>query len=259
MNKIREILRLSESNLSQRQISRSLNISIGTVHKYLALIKEAGLSWPIAQGMNDKTLRSKLFPDHVKQNKHFSMPDFEWIHREMKQKGVTMALLHDEYRANNPISYYSYRRFCELYRRWKKDRKICLLQEYKAGDKMFVDYAGQTIPITDPQTGNVQQAQIFVAVLAVSNYTYAEASLDQRLDCWLNSHVRTFEYFGGVPNLIIPDNLKSGVNKACRYEPDLNPNYCALAKHYDTAVLPTRPYRPQDKGKVENAVLNVER
>lgn len=258
MRKIREILRLKANNLGQRQISRSLNISLGAVHKYLKLAKHADLSWPLPTDMDDKTLTEKLRGEKQECN-FFSMPDFEWIYKELMHKGVTLQLLHNEYKINYPQSHYSYRRFCEMYRKWQKNKKICLRQDYKGGDKMFVDYAGQTVPITNQETGEVIQAQIFVAVLGASNYTYIEASWNQQIESWLNSHVRAFNYFGGVPALIVPDNLKAGVNKACRYEPDLNPNYAVMISHYDTAVLPARPYKPQDKAKVENGVLVVER
>lgn len=260
MRKIREILRLKANDLGQRQISRSLNISLGAVHKYLKLAEHAGLTWSIAADIDDKTLIAKLAsPWKPEANESFAVPDFEWIYKELMHKGVTLQLLHHEYKINHLQNYYSYRRFCEMYYEWKKSKKICLRQNYKGGDKMFVDYAGQTIPITNPDTREVVQAQIFVAVLGASNYTYSEASQNQQIESWLSSHVRAFNYFGGVPALIVPDNLKAGINKACRYEPDLNPSYAALINHYDTAVLPARPYKPQDKAKVENGVLIVER
>lgn len=260
MRKIREILRLKAGGLGQRQISRSLNISLGAVHKYLKLTRHAGLTWPLPEDMDDKALTTKLLAPRGQQvSKVFTIPDFEWIYKELLHKGVTLQLLHYEYKINHPQDYYSYRRFCEMYQEWKKSKKICLRQEYKGGDKMFVDYAGQTIPITNPQTGEVLQAQIFVAVLGASNYTYSEASWNQQIESWLGSHVRALNYFGGVPALIVPDNLKAGISKACRYEPDINPNYAALVNYYDTAVLPARPYKPQDKAKVENSILVVER
>lgn len=258
MKKIREILRLQAGNLGLRQIARSLNISLGAVHKYLKLAKDTNLSWPLPEDIDDKILAEKLYGTKDKCDS-FVSPDFEVIHKELMHKGVTLQLLHNEYKINYPQTHYSYRRFCEMYRSWQKNKKITLRQDYKGGDKMLVDYAGQTIPVTNKLTGEITNAQIFVAVLGASNYTYSEASLDQKLESWLNSHIRAFNYFKGVPALIVPDNLKSGINKACRYEPDVNQNYAEMISYYDSAVLPARPYKPQDKAKAENAVLVVER
>ncbi len=130
---------------------------------------------------------------------------------------------------------------------------------HKAGEKMFVDYAGHTVPIQDRSTGKIRDAEIFVAVLGASNYTYADASWDQSLPSWIESHVRTFEYFKGVPKTVVPDNLKAGESKPCRYEPDINPTYHDMAVHYGTAVIPARVAKPKDKAKVEVAVQVVER
>ena len=154
---------------------------------------------------------------------------------------------------------YAYSRFCELYQQWRQRLDVVLRQEHLAGEKLFVDYAGATNPIHDPQGGPERQAAIFVAVLGASNYTYAEATASQELENWIGSHIRTFEFLGGVPKLVIPDNTRTGVNRACRYEPDLNRTYHELAMHYGVGVLPTRPYKPRDKAKVETGVQIVQR
>jgi transposase len=260
MRKITEILRLHASGLKQRQIARSLNISIGVVHKYLALAQAAGISWPLEADMDDKQLKAHLFQKgQTCKPESYVPPDCEWIHKELKHKGVTLKLLHEEYKLLYPQAHYQYTQFCFIYQSWKKKQRLSLRQVHKAGESLFVDYAGPTIPITDIKTGEVFQACIFVAVLGASNYTYAEATRDQSLYSWIGSHVRAFDYFGGVPELLVPDNLKAGVSKAHPYDPDLNPSYTDMAAYYGTAILPARPYRPKDKPKVENAVLVVER
>ncbi len=169
-----------------------------------------------------------------------------------------MQLAWEEYRQAHPDGY-AYSRFCELYQRWRKQLDVVLRQEHLAGEKLFVDYAGATIPVQDPQGGPVRQAAIFVAVLGASNYTYAEATESQELKHWIGSHLRTFEFLGGVPKLVVPDNTRTGVSRACRYEPDLNRTYHELAMHYGVGVLPTRPYKPRDKAKVETGVQIVQR
>ncbi len=258
MRKVREILRLHASQLSQHQISRSLNISSGVVNKYIKLAEKAGVVWPLPES-GDKELRDLLMPQK-KSCSSFTLPDYNWIYGELKHKGVTLQLLHEEYCIENPQSHYSYRQFCALYHAWKKTKNLSLRQEHKGGDKMMTDYAGPTIPIMiNRKTGEVREAQIFVAVLGASNFTYSDATWSQALENWIGSHVRAFEYFGGVPNLVVPDNLKSGVSHACRYDPDLNPSYAEMLDYYGTAALPARPYKPKDKAKVENAVLVVER
>jgi transposase len=182
----------------------------------------------------------------------------EYLYKEMKRRGVTLQLLWYEYRKGNPEGY-QYSQFCHHYRLWTKKLDVTLRQEHRAGEKLFVDYAGQTVPIVDPSTGEVMQAQIFVAALGASNYTFAEASRAQDLPSWIRSHVHAFEFFGGVSDILVPDNLKAGVTHPCRYEPDLNPTYHDLAQHYGTTVIPARSGHPRDKAKVESAVLVSER
>lgn len=188
-----------------------------------------------------------------------SLPDWSVIYQELKHKTLTLQLLWKEYVERHLASYYSYNHFCRLYKDWLNCQKPSMRQHHKAGEKLFVDYCGPTLNIIDPSTGEYRTAQVFVAVMGASNYTYAEATWSQALENWIMSHARCFEFLGGVPELVIPDNLKSGVNKACRYEPDLNPTYQQLAAHYNTVVVPARPKKPKDKSKVEVGVQIVER
>jgi len=200
-----------------------------------------------------------LFPPHPPPGVYpRPLPDWKHIHAELRRDGVTLQLLWLEYKEAHPDGF-QYSRFCDLFRQWKDCLDPVLRQEHKAGEKTFVDYAGQTVPVVDPETGEVREAQIFVGVLGASNFTFAEATWTQSLADWTASHVRMFEYFGGVSELLTPDNLASGVSKACRYDPEVNPTYQELATHYGTAVLPTRQASPRDKAKVETGVLVAER
>lgn len=260
MRKIRETLRLHhDSGLGQRPISRCLNISRTTVGDYLHRAKIAGLSWPLPESLTDQQLYNRLFPPAGSvSSSDRPLPDCVYLHTELKRKGVTLMLLWEEYLGEHPQGF-RYSHFCEIYRQWARKLKISMRQTHKAGEKLFVDYCGHTLPIVNPQTGEISEAQIFVAVLGASNYTFAEATLSQNLSDWLGSHCRAFEFLGGVPELVIPDNLKSAVSKPCRYEPDLNPSYAELAEHYGTAVIPARVRKPKDKSKAEVGVQIVER
>ena len=260
MRKIRETLRLHhDSGLGQRPISRCLNISRTTVGDYLHRAKIAGLSWPLPEDLTDQQLYNRLFPPAGSvSSSDRPLPDCAYLHTELKRKGVTLMLLWEEYQAEHPQGY-RYSHFCEIYRQWTRKLKISMRQIHRAGEKLFVDYCGHTLPIVNPQTGEISEAQIFVAVLGASSYTFAEATLSQNLPDWLGSHVRAFAFFGGVTELVIPDNLKSAVSKPCRYEPDLNPSYQELAEHYGTAVIPARVRKPKDKAKAEVGVQIVER
>ena len=181
------------------------------------------------------------------------------IHDQLQQHShLTLALVWEEYRQANPDGY-RYSRFCELYQRWRRKQEVVLRQEHKAGEKLFVDWAGDTVPIYDPRGGPVQQAHLFVAVLGASSYTYAEATCDEQLASWIGAHVRAFEFYQGTPKLVVPDNTRTGVTKACRYDPDLNPTYQEMAMHYGVGVVPARPYKPRDKAKVESGVQLAER
>lgn len=264
MRKTREVLRLRfDLKLGQRQIARSANISQSTVHDYLERFTAAGLSWPLPVEMSEAQLEAALFPAALgkghEPDSDRPLPDFAHLHEELQRhKHTTRQLLWEEYRATCPEGY-GYSQFCQLYRHWKQERDLVLRQEHRPGEKLFVDWAGATIPIHDPQTGEVRQASLFVAVLGASNYTYAEANEDQQMASWIGAHVRTFEFLGGCPQLVVPDNAKTGVAKPCRYEPDLNPTYQEMALHYGVGVLPTRPRKPRDKAKVEVGVQIAER
>lgn len=263
MKKLREVLRLKyDCQLKHRQIGRAANISPSTVSYYTQAFKQAGLQWPLPEEMSDSELTLKLesFCPQLKiksVNKH--VPDFAQMHQELKRKEVTLLLLYEEYKSIYAEHAYSYPEYCRRYRKWKKRCKASLRQTYKAGDKCFVDYAGPKVPIYDACTNSVHEAMIFIGVLGASNYTFAEATMTRQIPDWLGSHQRMFEFFGGVPHMVIPDNEKAGVTSACYYDPELNPNYCALAAHYNTTVLPTRPRHPRDKAKVETGVQIVER
>lgn len=261
MRKTREILRLHfAAGLGKRQIARSCNLSPSTVLKYIEKAERAGIGWPLPEGLDETSLQAMLFPE-AKGNtsaERRPMPDMAEIHKELRKKGVTRQLLWLEYKEQYPEGY-EYSQFCDRYQKWKQGLDVSLRQQYRAGEKMFVDFAGKTVPIINALTGTTKEAEIFVAVLGASNYTYAEASESQALPSWIRAHINAFEYFGGVPEITIPDNLKAGITKACRYEPDLNPTYLDMAQHYGTVVIPARAGRPRDKAKVEAGVLVVTR
>jgi transposase len=262
MRKTREVLRLYfELKLRQRQIARSANVSQSTVHDYVERFRAAGLHWPLPAEMSESDLEARLFPDDSGVSKVGAKtpPDFAYIHQQLQgHKHTTLQLLWEEYRAAHEDGY-GYSRFCHHYQRWKQQRDLVLRQLHRPGEKLFVDWAGATMPIYDPATGQPRPAQLFVAVLGASNYTYAEATLDQQLASWIGAHVRAFEFLGGCPQLVVPDNTRTGVLRACRYEPDLNPTYQEMAMHYAIGVLPTRPRKPRDKAKVEVGVQIAQR
>ena len=259
MRKIRDVLRLSAEGLSTRQMAASLAIGRTTLQGYLDRARQAGLNWPLPVEMSDADLERLLFAGTaLTARRRASQPDWAYVHRELRRKGVTLSLLWEEYRAVHPDGY-GYSRFCELYTQWEGKLSPVMRQRHPAGERLFVDYAGPTIDVVDPGTGEVRTAQLFVATLGASNYTYAEASWTQGLPDWISSHVRAFGFFGGVAAQVVPDNLKAGVIRACFYDPEVNRTYADMAAHYDTAVVPARPRKPRDKAKVEGAVLLVER
>jgi transposase len=260
MNKLKEILRLKYgAGLKHRQIAASLNISPSVVSTYSNRAAQLGITqWPLPEPWNDKTLQQAFYQTQVKPKKR-SLPDWSVVHQELKRKDVTLQLLWEEYAERNPAGFYSYNHYCRLYRDWLVVQKPSMRMSHKAGEKLFVDYCGPTVDIIDPENGEVRNAQVFVAVMGASNYTYAEATWSQGLEDWCMSHARCFDFLGGVPEVVVPDNLKSAVTKAHRYEPDLNPTYQQLAAHYDVAVVPARPYKPKDKAKAEVGVQIVER
>lgn len=259
MRKAKEVLRLYyENRLGIRQIGRSLSISHVTVSNLLNRFKAAGLSWPLPESLDEASLEALLYPGNKESARPRFAPEMEWVHRELRRQGVTLQLLWLEYKQDHPDGY-QYSQFCELYRQWRDKLDVVMRQTHRAGEKLFIDYAGQTVPVVDRATGELRQAQVFVAVLGASSYTYAEASWSQDLPSWIAAHCRAFDFFGGVPEILVPDNPKSAVTRPCRYEPDLNPTYQEMAAHYGTVVIPARPRKPKDKAKVEAGVLLVER
>jgi transposase len=234
-------------------------VSVPVPAGYLFRFQQAALSWPLPQNLDDNQLEQILYPQLPALPAHERpMPDWSYIHQQLRQKSVTLMLLWQEYKEIHPHGY-QYSQFCHRYRQWAAKIDPVMRQEHRAGEKMFVDYAGQTVPVYDLHSNQMREAQIFVAVLGASNYTYAEATWTQTLADWIGSHSRAFAFFGGVPKLVVPDNLKSAVSKASFYDPDINPSYLDLVNHYGTVVLPARVRRPKDKAKVETGVQIVER
>lgn len=259
MRKIKEVLRLNHHGLSHRQIGRSVGLSHATVSQYLARAEKAGLGWPLPEGLDEPQLHRVLFGAPAADPRPARpLPDMAEIHQQLKRKGMTRQLLWEEYRTAQPEGY-SYAQFCVYYARWKKTLDPPLRQVHVAGEKTFIDWAGQPLGWTHPETDQAQTASLFIAVLGASNYTFAHAFADQKLASWIEAHIQAFEFFGGVTRLLVPDNARTGVQQACYYEPTLHPTYEALATHYGTVVLPTRPYAPRDKAKVEAAVQHAER
>jgi len=262
MRKIKEVLRLKyECGISEREISRSCSISRSTVADYLRRAKASGLTWNEASGLTATQLEERLFPkEHLTDPVQRPPPDCEHIYNELRtyrKFNLTLSQLWLEYKEKYPDGY-QYTQFCEYYWRWRKKLDYCMRQEHRGGEKLFIDYS-DGLSVVDALTGELVLTQLFVAVWGASNYTYAEATLSQTLTEWIGSHGRAFAYFGCVPRVLVVDNLKSGVSKACRYEPDLNPTYSDMAEHYGCAVLPARPRKPRDKATVENGVLIAKR
>lgn len=259
MRKIREALRLRAEGFSGRQIAQSLSLGRATVADYFRRADVEGLRWPLHEDLNDADLERMLFPRSVGDLRGaFPQPDWSYTHAEMRRKGVTLSLLWEEYRGVHPDGY-GYSRYCELYTRWEGKLSPVMRQRHPAGERLFVDYAGATMEVACPDTGEIRTAQLFIATLGASNYTYVEASWTQSLPDWISSHVRAFDFLGGVAAQVVSDNLKAGVTKACFYDPAINRTYADMAAHYDTAIVPARPRKPKDKAKVEGAVLLVER
>lgn len=259
MRQIRQVLRLAhETELSQRAIARSLRISRESVRDYLIRASALNLRWPLPEDMDDATLEIKLFPTAAVQLMRKPDPDWATIHSQLKGKGATLKVLHEEYAQDNPQAL-RLSQFCHRFRAWQKTLKRYLRQTHMAGERVFVDYAGPTMEIFDVATGQSRKAQIFVGVMGGSSYTYAEAHWSQKLPDWISAHVRMFEFFGAVPHVIVCDNLKSAVTKASRTEPEVNTTYQHLGEHYSSVIIPARPRKPGDKAKAEGGVLLVER
>ena len=259
MRQIVEILRLArEQDCSIRQIAVSVGLPHSTVGDYLRRFAATGLPWPLPPELDHAAVEARLFARAASSALVRPLPDWPTIHQELQRKGVTLQLLWQEYKHATPDGY-QYTRFCQRYRAWAARLDPVLRQEHKAGERAFVDYAGHTIDVVDPSTGALCAAQLFVGVLGASNFHFTEATWTQTLPDWIGSHTRMLAYFGGVPALIVPDNLKVGVRRACYYAPDVNPTYQDFAVHYGTAILPARAYHPRDKAKVEAAVQLAER
>src|SRR5882724_6403456 len=261
MRHVREILRLGCTGISRHEIARRTGLAPSTVRETLKRFEASGLTWPLPDEVTDGVLEARLYKNAGTKQGHRRQvePDWAIVHRELKRKHVTLSILWDEYIERHPDGY-RYSRFCDLYRSWEGKLSVTMRQAHVGGEKLFVDYAGDTAPVViDRLTGEIREAWIFVAVLGASSFTYAEATWTQGLADWIGAHTRALEAIGGVPSLIVPDNTKTAVIKACLYEPSINRTYTEMAAHYDTAILPTRPRRPRDKAKVEAGVLIMER
>ena len=260
MRHLQEILRLKHQNqLSLREIARSCHLAVSTIGDYLQRAETAGLRWPLPEGLTEEALHQQLF-GHGPATPSSSgqpVPDWSYIQQELRRPNVTLQLLWEEYRQNHPEGY-SYSRFCELYQAWAGTLEPVLRQVHVPGEKMFVDWAGQTVPIHHSD-GTVSQAQLFVAVLGASNKTFAHAYENQQLPAWIAAHCQAYAYFQGVAKVTVPDNTKTAVIKACRYEPMLHRAYQEMAAHYGTVILPARPKRPRDKSKAETGVQIAQR
>ena len=247
MRKIEEVLRLHQAGgRSLREIARAVRVSPTTVADYLRRARLAGLNWPLADGLTERAVDLALFPPVLASRIKRPEPDWAAVHRQLGRSGVTLDLLWQEYREQHPDGY-PYSAFCLHYRAFAHALPVTLRQSHAPGERLFVDYSGQTVAVIDAVTGEEHPAQIFVAVLGASNYTFVEATWTQGLADWLGSHVRCLEFLGGVPELLVPDHLKSGVKSPSFYEPDLNPSYQEMAVHYGVTVLPARVRKPRDK------------
>jgi transposase len=260
MRKLRDVLRLKyENHLPQRAIAQACGVGLGTITAYLHRAQAAGLTWPLPPDLDDAALEARLFtrpaapPASAR-----ALPDWSALHQELKKPGVTLMLLWQEYRAQDPQGY-AYSQFCERYRQWAHRLKPSMRQVHRAGEKLFVDFSGKRPHLVDPRTGEEIAVELFVGVLGASSFIYAEATRRQDLASWINAHVRMLEYFQGSTAVWVPDNLKSGVTGAHRYEPEVNRTYLDLAQHYGAAVIPTRVARPKDKPKAEVSIQIAQR
>ena len=260
MRKIKEVLRLhNEARLSEREIAKICALGKGTVRRFLQRAEAAEVSWPLPPALDDTALEKKLFPTPPPPSAGpRPQPEYATIHKELRGPNMTLQLLWEEYKQAHPTGY-GYSRFSELYSVWARRLDLVLRQDHRAGEKLFVDHAGQTVPVIDRLTGDTREAYVFVAVLGASSYTYTEATWTRGLRDWIGSHVRAFDFFQGCTRLVVPDNWKSGVKQPCYYEPELNPTYNDLAVHYGVGILTARPYHARDKAKVEAGVQVVQR
>jgi transposase len=258
MRQIREILRLKhEQGLHHRAIARACGVGVGTVSEYLQRVQEAGLGWPLPPELDDAALEVRLFTAPAPARERAAL-DYRWIHQQLKRVGVTLYLLWEEYRQVHEQGY-GYSQYCELYRRWAGKLRPSMRQQHRAGEKTFIDFSGKRPHLVDRRTGEEISVELFVAALGASCYTYAEATATQKLHDWISAHARMAEYFGGTTEIWVPDQLKSGVTRPCRYEPGVNRSYQELAAHYGAVVVPARPGKAKDKAKVESMVLVAQR
>jgi transposase len=259
MRKLREVLRLRlDRGASVREIAVACNLARSTVCDYVGRVQVAKLTWPLPPELDDAALEKLLFPDEHHPVAQRPEPDWPAVHRELRRPHVTRMLLWQEYREREPAGY-QYSQFCERYGQWANTLPITMRQTHRAGEKLFVDFSGDGLPIVDRRTGTVQIAKLFVAVLGASNFTYVEPVLREDLPTWIGCHVRAFDFMGGVTMALVPDNLKAGVTRPSFYDPEINPTYADLARHYGVTVLPARPRKPRDKAKAEQGVLLAER
>ena len=262
MRDIKRIIQLYKAGLSCRLIGKALGKPKSTVSDYITRFSKSGLTLNDLETKASDEIYNLLFPEENRRTKQRSgkvMPDFHQIHLELKKKYVTRQLLWEEYKALYPDNHYGYTRFCNLYKTWQKRTRVSMRINHKAGEKMFLDFSGLKWEIIDKDTGELKQVDIFVAALGASGYTYSEATLDQTKASFINCTINAFEYFGGVTEIIVPDNLKSAVTKADKYDPQINSSFQDMADHYESVVLPARPYRAKDKAKVELSVKLVQR
>ncbi len=258
VRQIREILRLRAQGRTVREVARSLGVSVGAVQKTAARAGIAGLTWEVAEALGEAVLEERLYGRPAKPGDERPRPDPVYLHRELRRTGVTLELLHLEYLEVHPTGL-RYTAFCDVYRRWLSKAGVVMRQVHKAGEKSFVDYSGKRPAYVDPRTGEVVEVELFVAVLGASNYTYAEVTATQRVQDFIGAHMRAYDYFCGVTEMTVPDQLKSGVTKSCRYEPGIQRTYAEMARHYGTAIVPARPYKARDKAKAEVAVQIAQR
>jgi len=259
MRKIRDVLRLKfEARLSHEKIAAATGLSKGAVTNAVQRALQKGLSWPLPAEVDDSSLEAMLYRQAAPRSQ-YAQPDYALMHQELKRKGVTLQLLWEEYAAAHGEQAYRYSQFCEHYREYRKTLARSMRQVHKAGEKVFIDYSGDTVAVIDPNSGEILNAEIFVATLGASKYAYAEATWTQTLPDWIGSTIRMLEFFGAVPSLWVPDNLKAAIKNACRYEPEATSTYQDCAQHYQAAILPARPYHAKDKAAVEMSVLVVQR
>jgi len=259
MRKIKEVLRLKfEARLSHERIAAATGLSKGAVSNYIQRAVQMGLGWPLPPDLDDAGLERLLFPQ-VAQQEHYTHADYAYVHQELKRKGVTLQLLWEEYRSAYGERAYRYSQFCWHYQRFRDSLARSMRQTHRAGEKLFIDYSGDTVAVINAATGEIKAAEIFIASMGASKYTYAEATWTQTLPDWIASHIRTLEHLGCCPEILTPDNLKSAIKNACRYEPESTSTYEDMARHYGCAIIPARPYKARDKAVAENHVLVVQR